>query len=87
MRSEDTLASPLVDSPKAVSSGESPFKSPQAVKSGDRSYTERASRTPGGKDVAVCYVTGAIEGTKECAALKVVHDSFGHRLSHHWDIL
>ena len=86
MRSEDTLASPLVDSPQAVSSGESPFKSPQAVKNGDQSCTEeRGSEPPGGKDVAVSYVRRTIDSTRG-AALEV-HGSFGHRLSYHWDLL
>ena len=28
-----------------------------------------------------------LDSTKGCAALKDVHDSFGYRLSHRWDIL
>ena len=65
VRSEDTLASPLIDSPKDVNSGESAFQSPKDVRSGDRPYAVRAPRTHGGKDVAVCYVTGHSTAQKD----------------------
>ncbi len=65
VRSEDNLASPLIESPQVVSSGASPFKSPQVVRNGDRPYAVRAPRTHGGKDVAVCYVTGHSTAQKD----------------------
>ena len=89
MRSEEYLTSPPVDSLQRVRGGESPFRvEPQDVRNGDRLDTdERGSEPPGGKDVVVCYGTVTIDSTMECAALQRVHDSFGHRLSHHWDVL
>ena len=91
-----------------VRRGESPFQQLEDVRNGDRPDTVRASRTRGGKDVAVARVKwqstaledvqhwmmcmdlvnigcGSIEGTRECAALEV-HESFGHRLSHHCNL-
>ena len=70
-----------------MSSGASSSQYLHDVRDGDRPDTVRAPEPQGGKDVSVCYVTWTIDSTKECAALYDVHDSFGHRLSHHWDIL
>ncbi len=89
MRSEDNLASPLIDSLKSVSSGESPFRvEPHDARAGDQSCTEqRDPDPPGGKDVPVYHEGGVIDSTARCAALQDVYDSSGYRLSHHWDIL
>ena len=88
MRSEDNLAPPLrEESLHDVSCGASPFQNLHDVRDGDRPDTLRAPEPQGGKDVSVCLVTGTIDNTKECAALDDVHDSFEHRLNHHWDIL
>ena len=89
MRSEDNLTSPLPeDSRQDVRGGESPFRegSRQDVRNGDRPDIVRAPEPLGGKDVAVCLGTVSIDGTGRCAPRQDVHDSFGHRSSHHSDI-
>ena len=78
MRSEDYLTSPLqIDSPRdrerwGVSI---PIDSPEIERNGDRTYTVRAPRTHGGKDVAVSYVRRAIDSTG--GAAPKVHWIFG----------
>ena len=90
MRSEDNLTSPPIESLQDVSGGESP--NPRRVTARCDGWGSILQREAGsgparweGRCSMLCERT--IDSTARCAALQDVHDSSGHRLSRHWDIL